>query len=179
MTGPLVLIPCGNRKGPAVTVAWNLYVGTHFRKGLRAALALTTGDRIRIISAKHGLMPVDQVVAPYNLKMGEPGCVTAELIARQAAEQGLVGESGVIGLLPRKYATLCRETFPDMALPFADLPDGRIGFQGEVLKNIYQTRRLPCSPSQSGSSSPQATYSKDSPPSISAPGSMGTTSSSK
>ena len=67
------VIPCGAAKGPEPTRARDLYTSDHFRYVLATALHLAEedGGRVMILSAKHGLLDLDDVVAPYNTKIAD------------------------------------------------------------------------------------------------------------
>ena len=70
---PLVMVPCGSRKTQLPQApAGQLYIGSYHLACRRAAAVLTTPDRILILSAMHGLLPLDRVIAPYELRMGDP-----------------------------------------------------------------------------------------------------------
>lgn len=60
------LISCGKRKAAQPRPARELYQGELFRKSLRYAEEVLEADRVFILSARHGLLPLDQVVAPYE-----------------------------------------------------------------------------------------------------------------
>jgi len=119
VTSPLVIIPCGGKKAGHRTQARSLYRGAYFRAGLTAARRLTSPDRIRILSAMHGLLRLDELVAPYDLRMGQPGSVTAERVLRQAAEQGLVDEPHVVVLGGKAYRDVARAVWPHAEDPLA------------------------------------------------------------
>jgi hypothetical protein len=100
---PLVIVPCGARKRaePARLPAGELYIGSYHLAGRRAAAALTTPDRILILSALHGLLPFDRVISPYELRMGQPGSIGTAALRRQAEQLHLVDELQVIVLAGR------------------------------------------------------------------------------
>jgi len=105
-TGITYVIPCGAAKLDAPAPARDLYTGAMFRHTLAAAEAAAEGDeqaRILILSAEHGLIGLDEIVAPYDRKMGQPGSVTAERIAAQAAALGIGWRAEVDAFLPRAY----------------------------------------------------------------------------
>jgi uncharacterized protein DUF6884 len=53
--------------------AGRLYSGSYHLACRRAAAALTEPDGILILTALHGLLQLDRVIAPYELRMGQPG----------------------------------------------------------------------------------------------------------
>ena len=71
--------PCGSRKLDRPAPAGEMYVGSYDRACARAAAA--RGGRVLIISAKHGLLDPATVIEPYDLRMGQPGSVTASSCA--------------------------------------------------------------------------------------------------
>jgi len=131
---PLVIVPCGAAKAPFPRPAGELYTGSYHRLTRRAADALTSSDNIRIISALHGLLPLDQVIAPYDLRFGRPGSITAEQLQEQAHQQGLLGHPDVVILTGRDYTRLAQQVWPHTRTPLAGTPS--IGEQQHRLARI-------------------------------------------
>ena len=63
---PLVIVGCGKGKQDQPCPAADLYTGSYIRCAVRWARSVTTPDRLLILSAKHGLIPGTQVIAPYD-----------------------------------------------------------------------------------------------------------------
>jgi hypothetical protein len=99
-TGTVFIIPCSATKLGEAAPARDLYTSVYFRQALAAAES--QADRVLILSAKHGLLELDEVVAPYELRMGDPGSVGAETLAAQAVALGLDG-ADIYGMLPSSY----------------------------------------------------------------------------
>ncbi|WP_241665975.1 DUF6884 domain-containing protein [Prescottella subtropica] len=118
---PLVIVPCGAAKVPTTQPvrASHLYTGTYHRLGLRAAAALTNTESTRILSGKHGLLRLDEPVAPYDLRLGQPGAVTADDVIRQARTQGILDRPHVIALGGRDYTRLVLQVWPHATTPLA------------------------------------------------------------
>ena len=114
---PLVIVPCGAAKATFPRPAGQLYTGGYHRLTQRAAHTLTTSDNIRIVSALHGLLPLDHVIAPYNLRLGEHGSITADHLEEQADEQGLLGHPNVVILAGRDYTRLAQQVWPHARTP--------------------------------------------------------------
>jgi hypothetical protein len=134
---PLVIIGCGARKTSRPAPAAKLYTGRYFTACLDAARALVPDDRIFILSAKHGLLPADgQIpIAPYDLKMNDPGSVTPAEVRYQAARRNLLGRP-VLALCSARYANVCRKVWEDVDTPLAGLG---IGQQLHVLAEIQRS----------------------------------------
>ncbi|MCZ4587682.1 hypothetical protein O4328_29010 [Rhodococcus opacus] len=116
---PLVIVPCGATKAAFPRVAGELYTGGYRRLALRAAHALTTCTNIRIVSGLHGLLPLDQVIAPYDLRLGQPGSITVDQLEAQANQQGLLGHPDVVILAGRDYTRLVHQIWPQARTPLA------------------------------------------------------------
>jgi hypothetical protein len=127
--------PCGARKLAEPAPAGQLYTGSYHQACRRAAAALTTPDRILILSALHGLLPLEQVIAPYELRMGQPGSIAASALRRQAEQLHLVDEQQVIVLAGQAYTTAALAAWPAAATPLA----GGLGRQLAVLAGIARS----------------------------------------
>jgi len=73
----IALLSCGRAKETSARRARDLYVGPVFKKSLEYASAIA--DEVLILSAKHGLVRLDQVIEPYDLKLTD-----MDKIARRA-----------------------------------------------------------------------------------------------
>ena len=101
------IIPCGAAKASAPSLAADLYTGSMFKFALssvRAEAEATPGDVVvLILSALHGLVALDDVVAPYDLRMGQAGSITPEALRVQAALIGMDDADSVYTFLPAAY----------------------------------------------------------------------------
>ena len=102
-----VIIPCGNAKLGTAAPASEFYTGSMFQDALRTARKLYTDDRIYVLSAKHGLVTLDQVLEPYDLKLGDEGSINANALAKSMDKLGIEGT--VVSLLPKMYDKLFTE----------------------------------------------------------------------
>lgn len=138
----LVVIPCGGkkRKTASFVEAATLYTGSYFRACLRAALALTTPDRVRILSAKHGLLRLDEKIAPYDLRMGNGGAISHDRLDAQATGAGLREERDVVVLAGHDYARLALFVWPHAKVPLRGV--GGLGFQLKRLREIAERKDL-------------------------------------
>ncbi|WP_349307044.1 DUF6884 domain-containing protein [Rhodococcus sp. USK13] len=78
-----------------------LYLGSYHRLCQKAAVRLTPRKHIRILSGLHGLLNLDTVTAPYEMRLGELGSITADTVHEQAAAHGLLDTDDVIVLRSR------------------------------------------------------------------------------
>jgi hypothetical protein len=108
----LIVISCGSAKTDFMTNAEHLYVGTPFKLALRYAKTLVPRDQIKILSAKYGLLNLDDLVEPYKLRMGKPGSIVSEKVKSQAITQGIKAAPKVVVFGGIDYYNLCSEVWP-------------------------------------------------------------------
>jgi hypothetical protein len=104
----LVIIPCAAAKVDHAAPAAELYASENFAHMLVAARAVAadhtafTGEaaKVMILSAEHGLVELDQVLTPYDIKMGKAGCVGTELVIDQLVA---LAPASIATLLPSAY----------------------------------------------------------------------------
>lgn len=118
MGKPWVIIPCGSRKHSGETFAGYMYLGSYHRGCMKYALSLTTPKRVLILSAKHGLLRLDERIQPYELKMGSTGCVTTETVRQQGQAIG-VGSRPIL-VLGKAYDKVARKVWPEAIAPLRD-----------------------------------------------------------
>ena len=101
----MYVVPCGAAKLDHAAPAAELYTGAHFRYVLNAALELADGDRsrVRILSARHGLLELGQAVAPYDMKMGDPHSVMAYQVRQQLEVLAWGQNVHLVALTPNAY----------------------------------------------------------------------------
>jgi hypothetical protein len=142
------IIPCGTEKATEPAAAADLYTSAHWRYVLDSVCveaAVTPGHCVvLILSAKHGLLPLDQVIAPYDLRMGDEGCVTVDQLAEQCKALGLAYDEAA-ETYPEIYCFLGMDYFRplDEALRRDDVyafnvyeAAPGIGYQRRVIANI-------------------------------------------
>jgi uncharacterized protein DUF6884 len=124
-----------------------MYLGGYHRACRRAAAALTTPDRVLILSALYGFLPLEQVIEPYDLRMGQPGSVTTGRLREQAAELGVDRETSVVLLGGRHYTEAALQVWTHARTPLAGV--GGMGHQLQLLARIAAAGRLPAEPAGS------------------------------
>jgi hypothetical protein len=121
------LVPCGAAKAAAPAPAAELYVSSTFRLVLAAALAQAACEdeaRVWIVSAKHGLVALDQTLAPYDVRMGDVKAIDATELAWQIAAR-FDPRDEVYAFLPKAYLTTV-----ELASELAD---------GPLVHDVYET----------------------------------------
>jgi hypothetical protein len=111
----LAIIPCGARKREGTHPASDLYTGPYFRAAL--GWARRNADTILILSAKHGLIPLDYPVESYDLKMGDPDSVTVLTLRMQAGALRVLHEREVTVVGGKAYRDMARQVWPYATSP--------------------------------------------------------------
>lgn len=129
-----VVIPCGGEKLDTPARARDLYTSSMFRLALAAAensVPEGTEATVLVLSAQHGLITLDTWIAPYDVKMGDPGSVTADEVAEQAQALGITYGADVYSLCPSRYFTVLDEALRHDDVYAADVyeADAGIGYQ--------------------------------------------------
>ncbi|MGW3929823.1 DUF6884 domain-containing protein [Streptomyces microflavus] len=142
----MIIVSCGGRKNTSKRQipAGERYIGSYHQALRRAADVLTHGTgQVLILSALHGLLALHDLIAPYDLRMGDTGSVTSEQLRRQAADRGIL-DADVTVLGPRAYVEVSRAVWPQLTDPLAGARG--IGDQLAKLADIYDPRRYPQAP---------------------------------
>lgn len=106
MSRLIVLIGCCHQQLDRPARAEKLFVSSLFRASLAYAKAIDA-DQVFALSAKHGLVPMDEVIEPYAQvinpdRAGRKGW--SERVLRQIGDEGLeAGSDRFVVLAGRKY----------------------------------------------------------------------------
>jgi hypothetical protein len=138
-TKTYMVIPCGAEKASEPTTAEKLYTSSNFRLTLAAA-KVAGCDEVLILSAKYGLLRLTDKVEPYDVKMGDAGCITAREVRTQACWLGLTGldDAEVWAMLPKAYFKVLDEALRAVDTWPTDVYEAApgIGYQRGTCANI-------------------------------------------
>jgi len=103
----IIIIPCSATKNPVSgpTPARDLYTGSNFQGNLKAAIAQVGEANVRIMSAKHGLLTLDEKIEPYDVKMGSKQSISQSQAKQVKLTQQLQDLQGaqIETMLPQQY----------------------------------------------------------------------------
>lgn len=120
----LIVIACGQRKRNHSCTAGQMYIGSYHKSLQRAARCLVTPDNILILSAKHGLLKLTDIIQPYEQRIDKPGCVKVETLRTQVMNRDLIN-TDVTVLGGARYVKLARAVWPDAHAPLEGLGFGK------------------------------------------------------
>ena len=123
------IVPCGANKQTTPVAARDLYISNHFQQTLAKveAEAAESEAEVFILSAGYGLLRLDDVVAPYDTKMGDSDCVSAATITEQARDLGIDYGADVYAFLPAAYLTTLTTALVDLDVYPQDVYEGASG----------------------------------------------------
>ncbi|MFY1595574.1 DUF7221 family queuine tRNA-ribosyltransferase-like protein [Micromonospora sp. WMMD737] len=147
-SGITYVIPCGATKLDRSAPARDLYVGSMFRHTLEQAEQCARLDadvlgrpaRVLILSARYGLVELDQVLEPYELRMGDPGSVSADTLAEQALALGIDWGADVYALLPRPYLARLDDALRTLDVYVQNVYEGCGGILQQKTVNVHIAR---------------------------------------
>lgn len=151
----LVVIPCAAAKLATPAPAARLYDSANFRHMLTAAQVQATdtervlgvSTKVMILSAEHGLVELDEVLVPYDTKMGQAGQVSADELVAQLVS---LAPQAIEAMLPAAYRRQLAKAVEFINEegseedPWIDLMDvyeaaPGIGFQRGVASSLVRT----------------------------------------
>jgi hypothetical protein len=134
----IVLIQCASKKYHRKARAEDLYVSDLFCSGLRYARSLNP-DKIFILSAKHGVLPLDKEVEPYNITLNNMNIAAvrewAHAVAKELSEYADLQNDHFIVLAGMRYRKFLLQYLSSYEIPMAYLP---IGKQLQFLKKGFK-----------------------------------------
>lgn len=144
--GITYVIPCSGKKLDRPAPAVELYRGSMYRHTLDNVQRIADKDRaagrqarILIMSALHGLVELDTVLAPYDMKITDPDSVTVERLAEQALTLGIDWGSHVFAYLPRSrsnpYLPRLDAALKMLCVYVQDVYEGSIGIGDQRREN--------------------------------------------
>ena len=135
----VVLISCVSQKRDYPCQARDLYISQLFKKSLDYAEQVLKADKIFILSAEHGVVPLERVIAPYNktlnLMRKSERLIWSQKVMEQLNQHIDVEQDEVIFLAGQKYREFLESEFKQVQVPLAGL---KIGEQLQFLKERLQ-----------------------------------------
>jgi len=136
MKNRIVLISCVSRKLPFRAKARDLYTSTLFKLSLKYAETMKP-DAIFILSAKHGLLSLNQEIEPYDITLKDMRSSEVKVWANNVLNQiqGVcsIKETDFTFLAGEKYRKYLLPHFKNYSVPLKGL---RIGEQLQKLKKL-------------------------------------------
>jgi hypothetical protein len=131
----VVFISCANKKSKQKNKAKYLYKSDLFKKSLEYAERILRPDKIFILSAKHGLLALDEEIEPYDEalkdKNREEQRQWAKLVFNKINKECDVNNDTFIILAGKMYYKDLINYLPNIKLPMNNL---KIGYKKQWLK---------------------------------------------
>ena len=131
-----VFISCVKSKRKTKAKARDMYISPLFRYSLKYALSLTSENKIYILSAKYGLLKLNEVINPYELTLNTMSESEkkkwAYKVYLQMKKCGLNFDEDAIFLTGKNYRKYLITKFPNATAPLKNLG---LGMQLSFYKN--------------------------------------------
>lgn len=132
----IILISCVSQKLDTPNKAENLYTSSLFKYNLKYAKKLNP-DKILILSAKYGVVELDQIIEPYdltlnNMKIGDIKTWASNVLI-QLNKYADIENDEFIFLAGEKYRKYLLNHLRKFIIPFEGL---KIGYQLQKLKEL-------------------------------------------
>lgn len=145
MSAPVrvALVGCGKSKLAHPAPARELYVGPLFRAHLAEAEA--SAPHVYVVSALHGLLPLDEVVAPYDVTLSDMSVAERAAWGKRVMDAlARLYPAGSVELLVyagQTYAKPLRDALADSSLPWRVLEPLEGETQGARLRILAEASR--------------------------------------
>jgi hypothetical protein len=138
-----VFIGCVKNKKSYKTHATDLYDSTFFTKCLQYASSLTS-DNIYILSAKYGLVQLNDVIEPYDKTLNNMSkkerLEWAHMVYNQICNTSIDFNDKTVWLCGSKYRTDLLKYFPNSECPLEGMGIGKqLSFMTKKLQNTTTT----------------------------------------
>lgn len=139
----VVLVACVAGKNTKPAPAKDLYDSDLFHKSMAYANKLTDEDNIYILSAKHHLLPVNKVIAPYDMTLkdftAEEKQEWSDIVLNDLKKRYDINKTKFVFLAGEAYKKYLEPELPHTVSPLKGL---RIGQQkqrlGQLISEIFQ-----------------------------------------
>jgi F0F1-type ATP synthase beta subunit len=124
----IVLIACASKKLGEKAKARNIYTSTLFKLNLKYAQSLNP-DKIFVISAKHGMLDLNEEIEPYNETLNKMKIENRKLWAEKVLEQlkkiSDIEKDEIIFLAGKKYREFLIPHIKNYKVPLMGLGIGK------------------------------------------------------
>ena len=131
-----VFISCVKSKRKTKAKARDMYISPLFRYSLKYALSLTSENKIYILSAKYGLLKLDEVINPYELTLNTMNESEkkkwAYKVYFQMKKHGINFDEEAVFLTGKNYRKYLMTKFSNATAPLKNLG---LGMQLNFYKN--------------------------------------------
>ena len=124
----VVLISCVKNKMDVPCAARDMYISDLFKKSLSYAEQLSESATVYILSAKYGLLELNQRIEPYELTLNTMNksqrMEWANKVLKQCKEKGISFDEEVIFLCGKKYREFLMKEFKNSKAPLEHMGIG-------------------------------------------------------
>ena len=124
----IVFISCVKNKNDYPCAARDMYVSDLFKKSLTYSELVTESSNIYILSAKYGLLELNQQIEPYELTLNTMNKKQrkewADKVLTQCKEKGISFDEETMFLCGKKYREFLMDNFKNSTVPLEHMGIG-------------------------------------------------------
>ena len=139
----IVFIGCGSKKNNKECKAKDMYQGGYFTTCLDYARTLTNEDNIYILSAKYGVLHLEDIISPYNKTLNtatkQEYAEWKQMVLEQFNKLGITGNDEVTMLCGKNYYKELLTYFKNINLPLKDFKG--MGYQISFMKSQIKPKK--------------------------------------
>ena len=142
----IVFISCGALKMDIPCKAEKMYQGLYFQRTLKYARKLVKeneGGQIFILSAKYGVLDLDEMIEPYNVALSEQSKEYrkewGEKVIAQLTNKNLIGNKKVVFLASKCYREPLLTIYNDYEIPMEHC--GINSRLGQMRNELYKAKK--------------------------------------
>lgn len=132
----IVFIGCGKKKNTHTCEAKDMYLGSYFSTCLEYAKTLTNEENIYILSAKYGVLKLNDIISPYDVTLNKATKKEYEVwknkVLNQLKELNITSDIPVTFLCGKNYYKELLSYFKDINIPLKDFIG--MGYQISFMK---------------------------------------------
>lgn len=111
----IYIIACGKEKSHHPIKARQMYTGSYFKSCLKYAESQSS-DNIYILSAKYGLIELDEIIEPYDMLITDNDAVSVNYVRYQAINDNLLRKD-ITMLGGKKYVSFVSKIWESVNHP--------------------------------------------------------------
>lgn len=137
-----IFIGCGKKKNNTACKAELMYQGIFFKTCLQ--YAKTFKDHIYILSAKYGILELDEIISPYDKTLNSMSkkdkSLWVDMVKSQLKEKNISTQEEAIFLCGKNYYSDILHLFGVVQIPLDNLPG--MGYQIQWMQSKLKKTRL-------------------------------------
>ena len=141
----IIFVGCGKSKSVIPCIAERMYVGNYFTTCMKYARSICgKNDTIYILSAKHGVLPLQKVIQPYNETLNDFSeseyAVWLDMVVKQLRTLNIQQNESVVFLCGKNYYKGLINYFTNYTIPLEQFEG--MGYQIQYMQKCIRSKTM-------------------------------------